>query len=158
MSEFVNTIDALGDDALTDRIIDRSITEYSDNTIVTIGDSAFYNCTALATANFQVATSIKDNAFNSCVALATADFPLVTSINTRAFQYCRNLTTLILRNAERIADLLSTSALENTPIKSGTGYIYVPSALVDSYKSASNWSNFGNQIRAIEDHPEITGG
>lgn len=45
-----------------------------------------------------------------------------------------------------------------TPMKSGTGYIYVPAALVDSYKAATNWSTYADQIRAIEDYPDITGG
>lgn len=33
---------------------------------------------------------------------------------------------------------------------------YVPSALVEEYKSAPNWSTYAEQIRAIEDYPEIT--
>jgi hypothetical protein len=40
----------------------------------------------------------------------------------------------------------------------GTGYIYVPATLVDTYKAGTNWSTHADQIRAIEDYPEITGG
>ena len=40
----------------------------------------------------------------------------------------------------------------NCPIGQGTGYIYVPSALVNTYKSANYWSTYANQIRAIEDY------
>jgi hypothetical protein len=43
-------------------------------------------------------------------------------------------------------------------IEDGTGYIYVPSALVETYKTASNWVTYAAQIRAIEDYPEITEG
>ena len=60
-------------------------------------------------------------------------------------------TTLILRS-ETVATLPSTSAFSSTPIASGTGYIYVPRALVDSYKAASNWSTYANQFRALEDY------
>lgn len=35
------------------------------------------------------------------------------------------------------------------------GYIYVPAALIDSYKAATNWSAYADQFRAIEDYPEI---
>lgn len=42
---------------------------------------------------------------------------------------------------------------ETTPIRQGTGYIYVPFTLVEAYKAADNWSTFANQIRAIEDYP-----
>lgn len=44
-----------------------------------------------------------------------------------------------------------------TAIASATGYIYVPQSLVDQYKAATNWATYANQIRAIEDYPEITG-
>jgi hypothetical protein len=54
--------------------------------------------------------------------------------------------------------LASPNAFNNTPIKSGTGYIYVPATLIDSYKSATNWSTYAAQFRAIEDYPEICGG
>lgn len=35
---------------------------------------------------------------------------------------------------------------------SGTGYIYVPRALVDTYKAATNWSTIADQFRALEDY------
>jgi hypothetical protein len=65
---------------------------------------------------------------------------------------------LILPKTGDICNLLNTNAFVNTPIAKSTGYIYVPRALVDSYKSATNWSTYANQIRAIEDYPDITGG
>ena len=53
---------------------------------------------------------------------------------------------------------MCSSDLSYTKISSDSGYIYVPAALVDSYKAAANWQNYADQIRAIEDYPEITGG
>jgi hypothetical protein len=43
-------------------------------------------------------------------------------------------------------------------VANGTGYIYVPAALIEDYKAATNWSLYADQFRAIEDYPEITGG
>ena len=176
MSIFVNTVDSIGDEALTNSIIDRSITEILDNYATSIGNSAFNSCSNLMTVDFPVATSISDSAFNSCsalttanfpavtsignsafkncTALTTADFPAATSIGSGAFQRCPKLTALILRSAT-MATLSNADAFSNTPIASGTGYIYVPAALVDSYKAANNWSTYVNQIRAIEDYPEV---
>lgn len=37
------------------------------------------------------------------------------------------------------------------------GYIYVPAALIDEYKTATNWATFADQFRAIEDYPDICG-
>jgi hypothetical protein len=65
---------------------------------------------------------------------------------------CSKFTTLILRNTTQIVTLNKTNAFADTPIASGTGYIYVPSALVDSYKAATNWSSYANQFRALEDY------
>ena len=135
MSDFVPTIDTLGDSALTDSIIDRSITEFLDNLATSIGKSAFYSCSALTSVSLPVATSIGNSAFYSC----------------------SKLEALILENADAVCQLSSIYALRDTLIASGTGYIYVPSALVDTYKAATNWSTYANQIRAIEDYPEICG-
>ena len=55
----------------------------------------------------------------------------------------------------------ATSAFDSTPIKSGNGYIYVPFALIEQYKAATNWSTYAAQFRALEDYTvdgTITGG
>ena len=123
-----------------------------------IGGNSFYSCNSLTTVDFPVATSIGSNAFRGCSSLTTVDFPVATSIGSYAFRDCSSLTTLILRNPDVVCTLSNTNAFTSTPIASGTGYIYVPSALVDSYKAETNWSTFADQIRAIEDYPDITGG
>ena len=152
MSDFVNTLDLVGDDALTDSIIDRSITEIADDAVETVGVCSFRNCAALTTANFLVATSIGENAFYNCSALTTANLPLVTSIGSSAFGNCKALTALILRKTDAICTLSAANAFTETPIASGTGYIYVPRALVDSYKAAINWSTYAEQFRALGDY------
>lgn len=87
----------------------------------------------------------------------TMDFTALTSIPANGLYECTKLTHLILR-ADAVCKLGNISGLGGTPIASGTGYIYVPASLVDSYKAATNWSTYADQIRAIEDYPEITGG
>jgi hypothetical protein len=44
--------------------------------------------------------------------------------------------------------LNNTNALPNA----SNYYIYVPSTLVDSYKTASNWSSVASRFRALEDY------
>ena len=134
------------------KLIDRSISgEYENDRVTSIGKNAFYKCSALTTVDFPAATSIGDNAFYQCSALTTADFPAATSISVYAFYRCSGLTSLILRS-ETIATLESINALTNTPIESGTGYIYVSSALIEQYKTASNWSTYAAQFRTLEDY------
>lgn len=119
---------------------------------VSIGGNAFQSCSKMTTANFPKATSIGTSAFYYCSSLTTADFSAATSISGYAFYNCSSLTALILRNTAKVCTLSNTSAFNATPIKSGTGYIYVPSALVDSYKTATNWSTYAAQFRALEDY------
>lgn len=132
------------------------LTEVNFPLLTEIGMYAFNRCAALTTADFPSATSIDMSVFVDCAALTTVNFPLLTSIGRYAFRNCKALTALILR-ANTICTLASTDDFYSTPIASGTGYIYVPASLVDTYKSATNWSKYANQFRAIEDYPEMCG-
>lgn len=149
MSEFVNTVDVLGDEVLTEKIIDRSITEYKDNVITSVGQQAFACCRALTMVDLPNVTTLGAAAFSDCTALTRADLHSVTTCDNYAFMNDSALTTLILR-APSVCSL--PYGLPGTPIASGTGYIYVPSSLVDSYKSDSYLKNFANQFRALEDY------
>ena len=118
----------------------------------------FMGDTALATVTFPKVASVASQAMESCSALTYVDLPICKSIDAKGFNKCSSLETLILRKSDAICTLANVSAFTGTPIASGTGYIYVPKALLESYKVATNWSTYSNQIRAIEDYPEITGG
>ena len=124
-----------------------------------IYSNAFQGCTALKEVKFPKITSIGSNAFRSCSALTKVDLGsnMTASILTRTFNACSNLTALILRNTDTIVGLGANNAFDSTPIASGTGYIYVPRTLINTYKTANNWSNYATQFRAIEDYPEICG-
>ena len=152
----MNNIDLIGDDACVKQLVtdDFSNTNgvYIDDGVQTIGSSAFENCSNLTSVDFPIATSIGDSAFKNCSNLTSVDFQAATSIGGNAFQYCSKLTSLILRKSDTICTLSNANSFYNTLIESGTGYIYVPRALVDSYKAASKWSTYANQFRALEDY------
>lgn len=197
MAEFINTIDVLGDGAVIDSIIGRTIAEFKDDRIETVRDYAFYNCSNLTEVDLPSATSVKYSAFTGCSALTKVNIPAVkaiepynafsncrsikeivlpvcTKIGNGAFSFCTGLekvdckatgsieignsafgsTTalkaLIIRS-NSVATMLSTNALYESGIFFGKGYIYVPSALIDSYKAATNWSTFANQFRKLEE-------
>lgn len=118
----------------------------------------FMGDTAFETATFPKVASVAGQAMESCSALTYVDLPICKSIDAKGFNKCSSLETLILRKSDAICTLANVSAFTSTPIASGTGYVYVPSALVDSYRTAANWSTYANQFRAIEDYPEICGG
>ena len=115
--------------------------------VTSIGTWAFRNCTSLTEVDFQSAQTIGSYSFRGAK-VRTFDFPKATSIGAQAFYGNSQLEALILR-ANTIAALDNVSAFTNSSVASGTGYIYVPSELVDSYKLATNWSTFANQILPI---------
>ena len=133
-------------------MIDGTITEI-ESQAESIGEYAFYKRPSLTTANFPVVTSIGSFAFGYCSSLTTVDFPAATSIGDYTFYNCTSLKALILRKSDAICTLLSSSAFTtSTPIASGTGYIYVPRSVIDSYKSTAPWSGVASQFRALEDY------
>ena len=275
MADFINTIDRLGDDAVIDSIIDRSITEFKDDTVTVVGYAAFNECTELTAVDLPEVTTIHDRAFAGCTNLselhfpklstysgnlngfhgvfrkckitevADEHFPMLTNLSGGIFRDCTSLTKVSLTNVTEMSwyalggcsgitelnlpnlrtigmngcppittnlrkwvfpslktianyglsdtryleefDCASTTAevltiggtgnfggsniplkawiirsasvaqlggsiLGNTLIGKGTGYIYVPRALVDSYKVATNWSTYASQFRALEDY------
>lgn len=111
-------------------------------------------CSAMKTVDVKQASSVSTYSFYGCANLTKIEFNRITSISTNAFNGCTKLATLIIRSSS-MATLGGTSAFTGTKIAGGTGYVYVPKSLIDSYKSASNWSNYANQFRAIEDYPDI---
>ena len=125
--------------------------------VETISTSSFYMCLGLLSVTMPKLKATASNCFGNCTKLAKADFSALTEIKASTFPNATKLTALILRGST-VVTLANVSAFTGSAIKSGTGYIYVPSALVDEYKAATNWSTYADQIRAIEDYPEITGG
>ncbi len=100
-------------------------------------------------------TSVGNSALTNWTNLAFVDLPKCKSIANYGLRNNSKLETLILRSETLCT--LSNYALNSSKIANGTGYVYVPAALVDTYKSATNWSKLASQFRAIEDYPEICG-
>lgn len=102
----------------------------------------FRYCQKLKNTDFSNAQKIGTACFLQGYELEKLDFPKVTYIYGQAFQDCRKLQTLILRS-NSVVTLSNINAFQNTPMRgynSLTGTIYVPSALISSYQTASNWS------------------
>jgi hypothetical protein len=156
----------------------REVTEYSNQTLTHLGSYAlsgtqvtslnlpalttisaysFYNCTTLEDVNFQCLTEIPTNGFREYGGVVRADFSVLRKIGSNGFYKCTKLETLIIRT-DSVCTVVSGTVWTGTPILAGTGFIYVPKALIEDYKVATNWSALATQFRAIEDYPEITGG
>lgn len=123
-----------------------------------IGQHMFDSCSNLEVAVLGVAkqtgSGTNGNDFQYCSKLKAADMK-VTRIHGACFWECAVFDTLILRNTSA-ASLTNINAFTNSPFASGKtgGTLYVPSALISSYQSATNWSTIlgyeNNQILPIE--------
>jgi hypothetical protein len=139
--------------------------------LTTLGKNGF-NSTGLESINLPLCTKLGVASFSQTNKLVVATLPLVTSLEGSCFSYssvqkidtssvisigayafggAQQLDTLILRNSSVCTLANSTNTFTNTKITAGTGYIYVPDNLVDSYKTATNWVTFANQIKPISE-------
>lgn len=123
----------------------------------TAGTWCFSYFNKASTVTLPKLTRLGASAFRSSAEVTKIDIGgNVGVIEGTTFFGCSKLEALILRSTVLIT-LNATNVFTSSKIAAGTGYIYVPSALVDSYKAATNWTALAAQFRAIEDYPDICG-
>lgn len=104
---------------------------------------AFRNCPNLVEIHLPNTAYNIDRTCLGCRKLEIADLGKGSISNDASFQNCTALRTLVLRNTAQVQSLSAWSAncmggIYNNPTEST---IYVPSALISSYQTASNWSS-----------------
>lgn len=130
-----------------------------------IGYYAFGSCPELTHVNFPKCTSTADTLFARCSKLVSVEMPLCSTIVASMFAYCYSLKTLSFPNCTSIARFafMSTSVDSvyllgsSIPTLSASSVFYsakiprfyVPSSMVDAYKSASVWRNYSTYIYGI---------
>jgi hypothetical protein len=127
-----------------------AMTSFEAPLLTSFTTQSLYACNALTSLTFPNLTSIGSQGARACKKLARVDLGVVTSIGALAFDGCSLLDTCIIRTTT-VPTLVNVSAFAGTLIASGTGYIYVLDTLVDSYKSASNWSTYASQIKPLSE-------
>lgn len=119
--------------------------------------------------NLPLITTLKESEFNYCEYLEKIDLASLVDIQNPSYRslfgYCNKLTALILRSntlvkladKDGLVDDITNTATPLSPAYTGNnpGYIYVPKALIEEYRTATNWTVFADKFRAIEDYPDI---
>ena len=110
------------------------------NGVTSIGNSAFDQCEVLSSINIpENVTTIGSAAFRDCRGLKSITIPDgVTSIGTHAFN-CPNLASVYCKPT-------TPPTLGTDVFSSNSRQIYVPTASVDAYKAAENWSSYADAI------------
>ena len=131
--------------------------------VVSVGGYAFDGCDAITEIHFEKHITFKSEKL-PYMALRGAKNAVKIEFNdgftilmSYVFYNMTNLKAVIIRG-DNVSQLSNGYTFNGSAIAKGTGYIYVPAVLVDQYKAATNWVTIADQIRAIEDYPEITGG
>ena len=91
------------DSAVLDSLINRSITQISNDRVTAIGQYAFYH-SMLTTANFPLVVETGIQAFGSCEELKTVNMPLLSNMGKSTFSSCPWLQAVILPSLTSIPD------------------------------------------------------
>lgn len=94
--------------------------------------------------------------FQQCSLLSVAKFSALSYISPHAFRLCSNLMSVYLLNESRVCQIAQSNVFLNTPIADSSytgsfGSIYVPSALLSSYKTYIGWEYYSDRITAYEE-------
>ena len=137
------------------------------STVTSIGSYGFSSCNSIDHVTIPGGmTSIEGSAFSSCSGLASITIPSgVTSIGSYALAYCPSLVLITIPSS---VTSIENNAFYNcygvaefhikptTPPTLGTNVfnsipsdcvIYVPTASLDAYKTATNWSTYAGYMQ-----------
>lgn len=123
-----------------------------------MGSQAFNGCTSLPVIVLpSYHNTLGASTFSGCSNLESIDLGFATSITSSyVFRNCTKLKTLILRGSTLCNFSGNINSFNGTPFASdgSGGTLYVKSALISDYQSATNWSTIlgyaNNQILPIE--------
>lgn len=144
----IQNVETLGDYALSTC---SKITELYLPKAITIGTSACDSISQLKKVTLGNVKTIGTYALYWNMNCEEIDISLnenVDSIGGYAFYEDKNLSKLTIRGTALIP-LKNANALGGTLIASGEGKIYVDPSMVETYKTATNWSKYANVIEAI---------
>ena len=136
------------------------------NSVTSIGNSAFADCSGLISIEIpNSVTSIDNYAFTRCSGLTSIEIPnSVTSIGNYAFHKCSGLTSIEIPNSvnsigecavARCSGLTSIKVFAETPPSLGYDafynvsksiLVYVPCGSLEAYQNAVGWKSFTNII------------
>lgn len=141
-----NTMTTLDDDSITSLMEycarrRTNITKVFLSNCTRIDDFAFYNCTGILTIVLPSINYLKYDSLANISHVTAVDLgPSFSAIARTTFNNDAALKTLVLRSPN-VVTLDNVNAFQATPFASGGsgGTIYVPGALIDSYKAATNW-------------------
>lgn len=123
--------------------------------VTSVGFGGFRYCSGMRYAKLPLASAIGSGAFLSCSNLEILD---VAGMHNAAIPSCPKIHTLILRGTgvKTYPTGLPMTAIQPADEDKGTeaqGSIYVLQSEIDNYKSATGWSDYSSNLKALEGSP-----
>lgn len=143
------------------------------NRLKTIGNNTFVRCSKLEEVVLPELTRIAGGMFDRCTALRKVKCDKATSIDMNVFAQNSNLEVIDLLGGGTLSAfaystipklkafvIRETSKLTQLSNAGYTGFnagtkVYVPDALVEQYKTASNWSTHTDKIVPLSTYVEV---
>ena len=134
-----NSVTSIGESAFRECSSLTSIT--IPNSVTSIGNAAFCSCSSLNSITIlDGVTSIGQHAFEFCNALTSITIPnSVTNIENGAFYQCRSLTSIT--SHATTPPIIKSSTFDGVD---KTIPVYVPCECIPKYESTNYWSDFTN--------------
>ncbi len=150
--------------SITRSILDRTIEEYSDETVTSIKRGAFQECRALTSVNIPNVTSIGEYAFANCSALESLDLHLVSHIPLTVFP--EKLKSIDISSVTYLESRIPNSVLSvrlpakapntrNTTVLSSINsecVFYIPTGSLASYQAHSRWAALTETNSFVEEN------
>lgn len=128
---------------------DNKLTEINVPNLKTLDAEVFQYCSGLTGAgNFPSLETIGNAAFDG-VKLTSICLPRVKTIGQNVFRNAYTIQTYIIGIENETVCTLSQNSI------SSTATIYVPDALVDAYKAATNWSSHASYIKPYSEYTGV---
>ena len=133
-----------------------SLTSVELPACTSVGGSGFSGCASLTSVELPACTSVGGSGFRGCTSLTSVELPACKTLGNESFAYCSRIKELVLPGDEMC--VLTGGDCFNGCVSTndGTLHVYVADALVDEYKSATNWSAYAKYIYPISERPEKT--
>lgn len=126
-----------------------SMTSVSIPMVTSIPQKCFSQCYGLTQFVHESVTHVAQGAFSSCRNITMISLPKCSYIDMSAFYMCSSLVSLYLMSTS-MCTLVHSWAFTNTPLSAGgSGKIYVPASLADTYRTAAQWSAVSARITGI---------
>lgn len=109
-----------------------------------IGDFGMRYMTNLTEINLPNLEYTSNSPFAYCSAVSIIKIPICKSLGPYAFSYCSNLKEVYLNSVTSVTSI-NNYTLNNCPNLTS---VYVPSSLVDAFKTARYWSSISDKIVA----------